>query len=332
MCRFCDRIDYMKVLAIVHLYQPVHNAGAEAMLHQILLGMQELGHEAVVACKTPVVDEYEGVKLIDIEDLALVKEHVNDCDVVFTHLDFTQMAIRFARSRFKPIVHLIHNDAQITYHKINHKTAQLFVANSKWIADTIKLPGVPVVTVYPPTDPKKYAVKNTGDNVTLINLNKPKGGDVFWQLVRIMQDTKFLGVKGGYGEQELLDVDLPNVTILDNTPDIKSIYSQSRIVLMPSAYESWGRVAIEAAASGIPVIASPTPGLRESLGDAGIFVDREDIAGFVEEIKKLDDPTYYAQQSKKMKARSKEIHKEFAPQLNEMIEQIEIILKKYRRA
>ncbi|MFI1769152.1 glycosyltransferase family 4 protein [Streptomyces sp. NPDC020800] len=55
------------------------------------------------------------------------------------------------------------------------------------------------------------------------------------------------------------------------------VYSRSRVMLMPSLYESWGRVAVEAFASGIPVIAHPTPGLVESLGEAGIFAYRDDL-------------------------------------------------------
>ncbi|WP_262928542.1 glycosyltransferase family 4 protein [Streptomyces sp. CBMA152] len=47
------------------------------------------------------------------------------------------------------------------------------------------------------------------------------------------------------------------------------VYSRSRVILMPSLYESWGRVAVEAFASGIPVIAHTTPGLVESMGEAG---------------------------------------------------------------
>ena len=35
--------------------------------------------------------------------------------------------------------------------------------------------------------------------------------------------------------------------------------------------------AVEALAHGIPVIAHPTPGLRESLGFAGTYVDRDNI-------------------------------------------------------
>ncbi|MFI7020964.1 glycosyltransferase [Streptomyces sp. NPDC050164] len=45
--------------------------------------------------------------------------------------------------------------------------------------------------------------------------------------------------------------------------------------------------AVEALASGIPVIAHPTPGLREALGDAGTFVDRADYRAWGNTIRDL---------------------------------------------
>ncbi|MFE4971343.1 glycosyltransferase [Kitasatospora sp. NPDC056651] len=63
--------------------------------------------------------------------------------------------------------------------------------------------------------------------------------------------------------------------IIDHVPGHamrERVYARSRVVLMPSSHESWGRVGVEAFASGIPVIAHPTPGLAECLGHAGIYV------------------------------------------------------------
>jgi glycosyltransferase involved in cell wall biosynthesis len=65
------------------------------------------------------------------------------------------------------------------------------------------------------------------------------------------------------------------------------VYARTRVLLMPSERETWGRVGVEAMCSGIPVIAHPTEGLRESLGVAGMFVDRDDVAGWVRTVHKL---------------------------------------------
>jgi hypothetical protein len=60
---------------------------------------------------------------------------------------------------------------------------------------------------------------------------------------------------------------------------------------------------MEAAASGIPTICHPTPGLRECLGTAGIYVDRDDLDGYVAALKKLDRARSYAAASRRVRGR-----------------------------
>jgi hypothetical protein len=108
-----------------------------------------------------------------------------------------------------------------------------------------------------------------------------------WMLAVFNSEWVRRAVKGMYGKQFMLP--RQNVKLVPNQQDARVVYRDTRILLMPSAYESWGRVAIEAAHSGIPTIAHPTPGLRESLGDAGLFVDRTDTDGWVRELQRLDD-------------------------------------------
>lgn len=64
--------------------------------------------------------------------------------------------------------------------------------------------------------------------------------------------------------------------------------------------------AVEAAASGIPTIAADLPGLRESLGDAGVFVDPSDIDGWESALRDLLGSGWRLA-SKKALARSTEI-------------------------
>lgn len=287
----------LNLLAYVQLYPPRTNSGGELMLHQILVDLKKRGHNVKVLCDDPAVAQLDGIELLDISK-SKVGDIVAWSDIVLTQLAYTRQGIAAAFNK-KPIVHVLHNDTALRMYKINAKTAKLFICNSFWVDQKSQI-GIPSVIVNPPTDIKKYKVKNRGEAITLINLNENKGGEIFWQLARIFPDRQFIGVLGGYGKQIMYDKDLPNVTIYENSPNINKVYEQTRILLMPSDYESWGRTAMEAAASGIPTIASSTPGLQESLGDAGIFIDRSDIAGFVEAIRMLDNPKVYKEYSEKV--------------------------------
>jgi glycosyltransferase involved in cell wall biosynthesis len=321
--------EKMKILAYVHGYFPNHNAGAEAMLHQILVDLRDRGHEVRVLTRNPGAKHYEGVEIEEVGG-HLESEWLAWSTVIFTHLDHTRIAVAKAKRFYKPIVHLVHNDKQLAYNRIvDRRFAQLAIANSQWIKNTVKS-GIPAVIVYPPTIPDRYKVEKTGDAITLVNMNEAKGGKIFWQLARLMPNHRFIGVRGAYGEQIQYEKNLPNVTILSNTPDIQEIYKQSRVVLMPSSYESWGRVAMEASCSGIPVIAAPTPGLKESLDYAGIFADLDNIADWVDAIKMLDDKENYKKHSDLSKKRSVEVAEEFHKQMDLLEQKLINVVKKYQ--
>jgi glycosyltransferase involved in cell wall biosynthesis len=103
---------------------------------------------------------------------------------------------------------------------------------------------------------------------------------------------------------------------------MREVYRQTKLLLMPSSYESWGRVAVEAAASGIPTLAAATPGLLEALGDAGTFIDTpmefhehwqdpsKDVDAWERGLRRLLAPRPYGQARKATIARSAEIERE----------------------
>jgi glycosyltransferase involved in cell wall biosynthesis len=309
----------MKILAYVHGYPPNLNGGAEFMLHQILLDLKNRGHEVVVVTNSNNLKEYEGIRLYNVKSSGY-RELFEWCDLVFTHLLFTRRVMRLSKAYKKKVIHLLHNDIDIRVHNVlgfathNVNAAALIVANSNWVQNTIngKLPSI---VVNPPTRLKNYKTETTKEFVTLINLAYDKGGKLFWELAEAMPDVQFMGVLGGWGEQ-VLKKDFPNVTILKNTTDIKSVYSKTKILLLPSYYESWGRVAIEAACSRIPVIATPMPGPKESLGDAAIFANVDNLPEWYEAIKRLDDEKTYSKYSEAVKKRAEELDKEFDNQID----------------
>jgi glycosyltransferase involved in cell wall biosynthesis len=181
------------------------------------------------------------------------------------------------------------------------------VYNSIWAKDKLGYKWSNFILT-PPVDYRDFDTKiEPIDNqfITLINLNENKGVKIFEEIARAMPNKKFLGVMGSYDEQKTTN--LPNITYINKTTDILSVYRQTRILLMPSKYESWGMTATEAMSSGIPVVCSEAEGLKENCGKAGIYIkDRDDIKSWVNEITKLDDAKAYAAASKKAKARARE--------------------------
>lgn len=228
-------------------------------------------------------------------------------DVVFTHLDYAKWTTHLARMAKRPLYFFSHNSSHFYDEMINTNYNTRVVYNCAAIKEILDYKA-PSYILHPPCDWRFYDVSETAkpEYITLINLNLNKGGEQFYKIAEAMPHKKFLGVTGSYDEQVIKD--LPNVTIIEKMVDIRPVYEQTRILLMPSEYESWGRTATEAMCSGIPVLATPTFGLKENIGEGGIFIeDRDNIDEWVYQIERLDDETEYKTASDYAKERSREL-------------------------
>lgn len=306
------------ILAYVHAYVPTHNAGAETTLHDILKTLVAAGWTATVVIKPQrisfttgrVVDEFpeywiDGVHVVPAVDKRTLLHYLPKADVTISHLECSQRTHLLSKQYSIPTIHLVHNTHPLTVQWMASSDA--LIINTEWIAneEAFKSYAGPKMVLNPPVDPGEYETTR-GKSVTLVNLWEDKGAAVFYELARRFPEIPFLGVRGGYGEQvEAPASQLPNVTIMDHTADMKEVYSKTKVLLMPSKYESFGRVGVEAMASGIPTIAEPTPGLIESLGTAGIFADRDDVDAWETALRDLLKPAKYGKASKTSLARSK---------------------------
>ena len=305
---------------IIHGYIPDHNAGSEWMAHamNVYLMREENQKVAVITDKTSV-KKYDGIPIVPRTDFIESTKLLEFTKLLFTHHVREPNAINTAILTKTPVVLVCHDDGRYKFIK-KYKTILpknlYLIANSEWLKKYYAPLSLPTFVLYPPVYWQDYSVSTTKEFITLINVNLNKGGEVFVKIAKKMPEYRFLGVKGAYNKQ-YIDTRLNNILYLDSTPEIKNIYSRTGILLMPSKSESWGRTAVEAMSSGIPVIAHPTPGLLESCGNAGIFCDRNDIDSWIKEIRKLKtDSTYYEEKSKACLARSRELDPE--PQLANM--------------
>lgn len=311
----------LRIVVRVHAMPPDHNAGAEHMLVSMLRPLVERGHDVSVWLsrygKAHEAYEYRGIQVVPLEARLDFPGAVRRTDVLVSHLECVPSTSALARGYSKPVAVICHNTFQPTFRHMAAGGTALAVYNSQWMRAEADLffaeypksvrPGVELV-VRPPVFAEDYATK-PGGAITLVNCNPEKGGRVLEALARRMPDQQFLAVRGAYGEQILPD--LPNVEIVghvDGQDMRERVYGRTKVLLMPSSYESWGRAGCEALASGIPVVAHPTPGLCESLGEAGVFVDRKDIDGYEEVLRKLLTPAEYRLASKRAKTRSAELN------------------------
>ncbi|HHQ2808144.1 TPA: glycosyltransferase family 4 protein [Pseudomonas aeruginosa] len=289
----------MRIGFVAHAWIPGVRGGSEIMGHELAKALVKRGHDVTVyAPEMNATVKLDGVAILGGRACMVRLNHDRHDVIVAQHKLFRQ-AYSIAKAKRSKIVGILHNDNSMTWRDLT-LSADLWVSNTEWLRDEL---GVQSLVVHPIVHATEHATRR-GNHVTLVNLIPAKGSGLFYELARRMPDVQFLGVQGGYGKQVIQR--LPNVRIIPTTQDMRrDVWAHTRILLMPSEYESYGMAGVEAMASGIPVIAHPTLGLRESLGDAGIFIERDEPDAWEREIRRLlaDDEA----ESKAAKARSAEI-------------------------
>jgi glycosyltransferase involved in cell wall biosynthesis len=272
----------MRILWSIHLYPPKHNCGAEYVAHHVNKYLLSQGHEVRVmllqGSEGPYI--FEGVEVVPYPRHNVLDAY-NWADVVCTHLDFDRHTTNICGILKRPVFHFMHNDAVDFYKFIEEaRMPQYMVYNSEWIAKEYSFNCASVV-LYPPCPADYYRILGNPINseyITLINTNENKGGYLLIKLAEAMPDRKFLAVNGSYDDGGLMPYinsrlkALPNVKFIEHSSNPREIYQQTRILLVLSRYESWGRVATEAMSNGIPVIYTPTKGLWENIGLNGVMM------------------------------------------------------------
>lgn len=288
--------EAVKVVAWVHYGVPYRRAGSETMLQTMMRALKDAGMGVLVVVSSvpeaPPSWEVDGVPYVHAGPYAaeMLLTRIRP-QVVVTHHHYATRAIGYARKLGARSALLIHSDHDLAARALQ-AGPDLTVFNTEWVRASVgrryeEVERTPSLIVHPPVVPGEHRAPGGGDAVTLVNLSLHKGVETWRTAAAALPDIPFLGVTGAHGVQ-VRDGMPPNVQVIRQTSDMRGdVWARTRVLTVPSVYESYGMGAVEACASGIPVVAHPTPGLREALGDAATFVDREDHRGWAEAVQRL---------------------------------------------
>jgi len=140
--------------------------------------------------------------------------------------------------------------------------------------------------------------------ITMINPHRVKGVDTLLAIAQRLPKEKFLLVESWKLDDAALTqlqdrlTRLPNVHFSHRVSDMKTIYAQTKLLLVPSVWEEgFGMVVVEAQSCGIPVIASARGGLPESVGEGGMLIqDYRNVDRWIDAIGQvLANPVTYTE-------------------------------------
>lgn len=108
-----------------------------------------------------------------------------------------------------------------------------------------------------------------------------KGFDLLLLTFASLPAAKFQLCLGGYGQDEQLIKDLaknlPHVKLLGAIENVPAFLAECDAIAIPSCWEPWGLVCLEAKAAGKPIVAFNVDGLAEQIRDCGVLVPANNV-------------------------------------------------------
>ncbi|MEN8184023.1 MAG: glycosyltransferase [Myxococcota bacterium] len=199
-------------------------------------------------------------------------------------------------------------------YRVALQNADLVFSNSRYTRDVLqRLLGVTTKVLYPTLDPDRYVSKGESrDRVLFVKPQYVKGFPIFLEIARRLPQSRFLvaGKPGSRARRAIAR--LENVECTGWLRDMRPAYARSRVLLGPSIWpEPFGRVFVEAAASGIPSLGSARGGIPEAIGPGGVLVEEIfDVDRWVDALHRLEEPDTW----ETLSARAREHARSFAPE------------------
>ena len=277
---------------IMHSYASTIKAGAELVAHELTKFLQRAGWRIRVMLYDHTMESFDSIELVKMPYKAPLDETcrkvLEETDILLTQNFVPEDVLKIAEEFGLPVCFFLHLDVEKIEVLQQRWNVPVYIVYNAMTQHEVVPTIHPWTVVRPHVDYWKFEGldASAGTKVTLLNCITNKGGGTLKRVAEMMPDVPFMGVKGGYGDQ-VLDGSVQNLVYKDHTANPLPYYAESRIIIMPSRSESWGRVALEAMAAGIPVIVGDTPGLRECTAGAAPICRQDDYECWEREIRRL---------------------------------------------
>lgn len=123
--------------------------------------------------------------------------------------------------------------------------------------------------------------------------SQQKGFDILLRAMPQLRSHEVQLILGGYGDDEpmlrQLAQGMENVRFLGKISDVPVFLTACDVVVIPSRWEPWGNVCLEAKAAGKPVIVTAVDGLVEQVDACGLVVPPEDPKALAQAIAQICD-------------------------------------------
>jgi hypothetical protein len=277
----------MSVVALSHGYPPLWNMGGEVSLHR---SMTAVKGQRIVLTNTQAEYYIDGIRVTQINtpdvldtkaDPRPIAKQLTDLNarVVIAQNELSMPAVFAAQQAGAVSVVNVHTPPK--YGKGIREAvvyADYAVYNTQTAAMQWGEPGA--VVLHPPISDLPSNTSPNGDAYTCLSSLRNKGVEVMLSLAEMHPDKRFIIVRSpaepthGIFDLEERASRLPNIELHPrvNPKDVYKYLEQTRVLLVPSRYETYGMSAIEAAGYGIPTVHVDTPHVREGIGDAAVLV------------------------------------------------------------
>lgn len=330
----------MTVVALSHGYPPMWNMGGEVALHR---AMREIRGRKIVLTATPYEYEFEGVEVKKINTPNVLDVNANPvpiaeqlrslgATVVIGQNELSLPAVLAAREIGATSIVNVHTPPRygrgiaVAMRETDYAIYNTQTSATQW--------GEPnALVLHPPISPLPAHTLTEGTAYTLLSSLVNKGVETVLALAKMYPDKRFIIVRSpaepthGLKDIEQRVAELPNVELLPRVApeEVYKYFEQTRILLVPSRYETYGMSAIEAAGYGIPTVHVDTPHVREGIGDGAVLVPPLDVRATARGIAIIEKR--YSQYSQAARQQAEWLHARQESELKQFADFIENITK-----